>query len=258
MDIEFSCDKCGQRLVVDEKYAGTSVDCPKCQANLPVPYKFQCLKCSFNSRGDFQRCPKCRNIGPGPLGDKVIRVKALFVAGAILVLWGLLWLSMHLGILFLAPIPMLLVFIVIFVSSIYLFKHVKRKRVERTAMLDKNSERGIFPSKSSQELQTRPEEEAVRKKNLPSNALSDFFAFRMMISSILARTIYLLGAIVITIVGLTVMFVEGLAQFRWPIVEGLIIIVGGNLVWRVACEIWNIIFSIHDRLTSIEKTLKQK
>ena len=71
MDIEFSCSKCGQRLVVDEKHAGTSVDCPKCQAKLPVPYKFQCSVCSFKSYRDFSRCPKCRGVGPGPLGDKV-------------------------------------------------------------------------------------------------------------------------------------------------------------------------------------------
>jgi len=71
MDIEFNCSKCGQRLVVNEKLAGTSVDCPKCQVNLSVPYKFQCSACSFKSYRDFSRCPKCRGVGPGLLGDKV-------------------------------------------------------------------------------------------------------------------------------------------------------------------------------------------
>jgi len=88
-DIEFKCDNCEQKLLVDEKYAGVSVDCPKCQANVSVPYKFQCPKCSFKSYRDFQSCPRCGQVGPGPLGDKVRkrrkRIRRLSFASAALI-----------------------------------------------------------------------------------------------------------------------------------------------------------------------------
>jgi transcription elongation factor Elf1 len=31
MDITFSCDKCGQSIVIDEAGAGITVDCPNCR-----------------------------------------------------------------------------------------------------------------------------------------------------------------------------------------------------------------------------------
>ncbi len=37
MDISFSCDKCGQKLVVNESGAGVVVPCPGCNQNLTIP-----------------------------------------------------------------------------------------------------------------------------------------------------------------------------------------------------------------------------
>lgn len=37
MDISFTCDKCGQSIVVDEAGAGISVDCPTCGKPVYVP-----------------------------------------------------------------------------------------------------------------------------------------------------------------------------------------------------------------------------
>jgi len=37
MDITFSCEKCGQSIVIDEAGAGITVDCPKCGKPLYVP-----------------------------------------------------------------------------------------------------------------------------------------------------------------------------------------------------------------------------
>ncbi|HUJ12100.1 MAG TPA: hypothetical protein VL171_18995 [Verrucomicrobiae bacterium] len=37
MDIEFSCKKCGQHLVIDEAGAGLSIQCPTCGVKLDVP-----------------------------------------------------------------------------------------------------------------------------------------------------------------------------------------------------------------------------
>ena len=45
MDISFNCDKCGQRIVIDEAGAGMAVQCPSCGAELIVPAtkRFRCL-----------------------------------------------------------------------------------------------------------------------------------------------------------------------------------------------------------------------
>jgi hypothetical protein len=37
MDIEFTCDKCGQHIVIDGAGGGLTVECPSCSANLIVP-----------------------------------------------------------------------------------------------------------------------------------------------------------------------------------------------------------------------------
>jgi hypothetical protein len=37
MDITFSCDKCGQSIVIDEAGAGITVDCPNCRQPVYVP-----------------------------------------------------------------------------------------------------------------------------------------------------------------------------------------------------------------------------
>ena len=37
MDINFSCQKCGQHLVIDDAAAGMVVACPECGADVPVP-----------------------------------------------------------------------------------------------------------------------------------------------------------------------------------------------------------------------------
>jgi DNA-directed RNA polymerase subunit M/transcription elongation factor TFIIS len=37
MDIEFSCNKCGQHIVIDEAGAGQTIQCPKCRRSLTVP-----------------------------------------------------------------------------------------------------------------------------------------------------------------------------------------------------------------------------
>ena len=37
MDIEFTCDKCGQHIVIDGTGGGLTVECPSCSANLIAP-----------------------------------------------------------------------------------------------------------------------------------------------------------------------------------------------------------------------------
>lgn len=37
MDINFNCPRCGQNIAIDEKGAGTTVECPSCNAQISVP-----------------------------------------------------------------------------------------------------------------------------------------------------------------------------------------------------------------------------
>jgi len=87
-----------------------------------------------------------------------------------------------------------------------------------------------------------------------------FFGFRKMVSTSIIKLIYFLGIIGITILGILGMagvFVEN-ENGAGYVLGGLLIIIFGNLVWRIFCEGWILLFSIHKMLGSIEKALAGK
>ena len=83
--------------------------------------------------------------------------------------------------------------------------------------------------------------------------MKDFFGFRKMVSAAIIKFIYILGVIVLTIGGIGMLF-----QGDEKILIGLAAIILGNLLWRIICEVWILLFSIHDILESVEKTMKEK
>ena len=83
--------------------------------------------------------------------------------------------------------------------------------------------------------------------------MKGFFGFRQMVSTALIKFFYILGVIVLTIGGIVMLFQGGENALI-----GLGAIIFGNLVWRIICEGWILVFSIHDILGSIEQTLKEK
>ena len=94
--------------------------------------------------------------------------------------------------------------------------------------------------------------------------LNDFITFKKFISTKLIMIIYALGAIYITISGISTIFRKRETFFGIrsgisdQVLLGLVILVLGNLVWRVICEGAIVLFGIHDSLTSIEKEIKKK
>ena len=88
---------------------------------------------------------------------------------------------------------------------------------------------------------------------------SGFFSFRKMVSRFLIQFIYVIGMIVITLSGLSYWKMalesnnERLAYTYFGL--GLLILIGGNLVWRVISELLIVIFNIHNILASIEKKM---
>lgn len=94
-----------------------------------------------------------------------------------------------------------------------------------------------------------------------------FFGFRTLVTNTIIKTVYALGAAAITLAGVAFAafpFLVGLTpdQDRTAagirgLALGLVIFVGGNLLWRLLCEGWIILFSIHEMLASVERRLNQ-
>ena len=92
--------------------------------------------------------------------------------------------------------------------------------------------------------------------------MSDYFSFQKCITSPFVKAVYLLGFLALTAGGIGL---AGWAAMRlyeasiprglgWYYVAGGVgILLVGNLVWRVFCEIWIVLFNIHERLVSLDQ-----
>jgi hypothetical protein len=92
---------------------------------------------------------------------------------------------------------------------------------------------------------------------------SNFISFKKFISTFLIQILYVIGVIFITISGLSKLFEKQSDMFGYSVLEnnallGLLIIILGNLLWRLVCEASIVIFSMHDTLSAIEHELKRK
>ncbi len=88
--------------------------------------------------------------------------------------------------------------------------------------------------------------------------MSDFWAFRKMVTPVIIQIIFWVGAIVCVIAGL-VMVTMGTAYFgeRMPL-KGVLLIVFGPLVVRIYCEILIVFFRINETLTEIKHLLEHR
>ena len=89
-----------------------------------------------------------------------------------------------------------------------------------------------------------------------------YFSFQKLITPGFVRFIYVIGLLAMTIggIGLAVWAGLGLRSATIPtrmgvyyIAIGAGVAIVGNLVWRVLCEIWIVLFNMHNLLGSIEK-----
>lgn len=81
-----------------------------------------------------------------------------------------------------------------------------------------------------------------------------YFSFRKMISRGLIKFAYSIGMVVITIISI-VMIIGGGQSKTELLLFGLLLLVFGNLFWRIICESTILIFSIHEVLVSIERKI---
>jgi hypothetical protein len=89
-----------------------------------------------------------------------------------------------------------------------------------------------------------------------------YFSFQKLITPRFVRFIYVIGLLAMTVggIGLAVWAGLGLRSATIPtrmgvyyIAIGAAMAIVGNLVWRVLCEIWIVLFNMHNLLGSIEK-----
>jgi hypothetical protein len=80
--------------------------------------------------------------------------------------------------------------------------------------------------------------------------LGGFFSFQYLISSKLSQSSYIIGAFAVSIV-CWIIFMKN------PLLVGILSIIIGNLLWRLACEMAIIIFRMNEQLGSIHQEVKQ-
>ncbi len=97
-----------------------------------------------------------------------------------------------------------------------------------------------------------------------------YFSFSKFISPTLIKIAYVIGVILITIGGIVLM-VSPIGQVSvshgspvltggegFCIVFGLLWIFLGNLIWRVVCESWIVLFNMRDLLASVERESRRR
>ena len=92
--------------------------------------------------------------------------------------------------------------------------------------------------------------------------MSEYFSFQKCITSPFVKTVYYLGFLALTAGGIGLAGWAAMRLFEaniprelgWYYVAGGVgILLVGNLVWRVFCEIWIVLFNIYARLVSLDQ-----
>lgn len=91
-----------------------------------------------------------------------------------------------------------------------------------------------------------------------------YFSFERMITTTFVKVIYFLGFLAITAAGVASAVWAGMQlndaridrTLGWRYVAaGVGLVVIGNIVWRVFCELWVVLFEIHAELVSVRHAL---
>jgi hypothetical protein len=91
--------------------------------------------------------------------------------------------------------------------------------------------------------------------------MGSYFSFNKMITENFVRALYFLGFLVLTIGGFALAIWAGLQlneasierQLGWRYVAiGAGAVILGNLLWRILCELWIVLFNMHARLVSLD------
>ena len=91
-----------------------------------------------------------------------------------------------------------------------------------------------------------------------------YFSFERMITTTFVKVVYFLGFLAITAAGVALAVWAGMQLndaridrvLGWRYVAaGVGLVVIGNIVWRVFCELWVVLFELHAELVSVRHAL---
>jgi hypothetical protein len=92
-------------------------------------------------------------------------------------------------------------------------------------------------------------------------SFDDFLNFKLYITTTFMKIIYVIGAILITLgslllmVGFSAPLYYGYSLGFGGALAGLALLIFGNIGWRLVCEAIVVVFSIHEKLISIDNKL---
>lgn len=90
--------------------------------------------------------------------------------------------------------------------------------------------------------------------------MGGYFSFERMITTTFVKVVYFLGFVALTAAGVTAIVWAGLQlndatisrSLGWRYVAaGAAMVLIGNILWRVFCELWVVLFSIHSEMVSV-------
>jgi len=83
--------------------------------------------------------------------------------------------------------------------------------------------------------------------------VQDYLSFRLLIAPTVVKLVYTAAAILFTIGGVWYVFhiITTPTEPMSHAVRGVAVLVVGNLLWRLICEVWILFFNMHNTLTSI-------
>jgi hypothetical protein len=94
--------------------------------------------------------------------------------------------------------------------------------------------------------------------------MSNYFSFDRFITKPFVKALYFTGFIILTAGGLALATWAGMRLhdasisrlLGWRYVAlGIGTVVVGNLLWRICCEFWIVLFNMHARLVAIDRSL---
>ena len=94
--------------------------------------------------------------------------------------------------------------------------------------------------------------------------MDGYFSFDRFITKSFVKALYFLGFVLLTFGGIALAVWAGLRlqdasisrQLGWRYVAaGIGAVIVGNLLWRVFCEFWIVLFKLHARLVAIDRNL---
>jgi hypothetical protein len=84
--------------------------------------------------------------------------------------------------------------------------------------------------------------------------MSQYITFKKFITPTFIMVIYILGALVVTIGSIVLMaFGAGYGGAAVGIILGIIMLIFGNLAWRILCEYWIVQFRIYEEIAALNR-----